>query len=410
MKIAYLDCFSGISGDMMLGALLDAGLDLKKLDVELKKLNVPGFKIRSRKVVRNGISGTKFDVLTQEQHKHRNLKDICTLIQKSKLDDDIKTSAKKAFTDLATVEAAIHHKEINEIHFHEIGAIDSIVDIVGSFIGIKLLEIEAVYASRVHLGTGFVKCQHGTFPLPAPATLALLKNVPVYSQGIEAELVTPTGACLLKNLVKSFGPMPAMKMTATGYGAGYKELSIPNVLRISIGETQVSYEKDEVILIETNIDDMTPENIGYVQEMLFSNGAKDVFLTSIFMKKNRPGVKLSVLIDAEKLDRMLSIVFTETTSLGVRLQYMERRKLAHEIVSVKTALGHGNVKIGKRGNDIKTLSPEYESCREIAIKKKLPFKQVYHQVKDTAEKKWSDFSFKKQIQTKTRKSERQFNK
>ncbi|MCK4224032.1 MAG: nickel pincer cofactor biosynthesis protein LarC, partial [candidate division Zixibacteria bacterium] len=259
MKIAYFDCFSGISGDMILGALIDAGLDLKELDLELRKLKISGFKLKAEKTEKLGISGTKFKVDVTEHHVERHLKDMIEIVDQSELSDDVKNLSKKIFKELARAEAKIHNKNIEEIHFHEVGGLDSIVDVIGSLIGIEKLGIEGVHSSKVHVGTGFVECEHGTIPVPAPATLELLKEIPIYSKGIKAELVTPTGACILKTLSKSFGVMPEMKMKKIGYGAGSRDLEIPNLLRVYIGETNpCEYEEDEVILIETNLDDMSP--------------------------------------------------------------------------------------------------------------------------------------------------------
>ncbi|MBU2534548.1 MAG: nickel pincer cofactor biosynthesis protein LarC [Chloroflexi bacterium] len=387
MKIAYFDCFSGVSGDMILGALIDAGLDIRELESELGKLKISGYKIKAEKTVRKGISGTKFSVDIIEQNARRRLKDIVEIVDQSELDDDIKGLSKKTFKELAMVEAKIHGKSIEEIHFHEVGGLDSIIDVIGSFIGIKKLGIEATYLSKIHVGTGFVECRHGVLPVPAPATLAMLKGIPIYSRGIEAELATPTGVCVLKTLAKSFGIMPEMKVEKVGYGAGSRELEIPNLLRVYVGEaSEGEYEKDEVILIETNVDNMNPELLAYASETLLKQGALDVFMTPIFMKKNRPGTMLSVLTTRDKLDEILSTVFTEITTLGVRIHRLEREKLSREIISMKTRLGEIKVKIGKIGNQIKNIAPEYESCKEIAIKQGIPLKDVYDEAKEATRK------------------------
>ena len=387
MKIAYFDCFSGISGDMILGALLDAGLDSKELESELGKLKISGFKLRTEKTLKKGISGTKFSVDINEHHVERHLKDIIEIVDQSDLGDEVKNLSKKIFKGLATVEAKIHNKNIEEIHFHEVGGLDSIVDVIGSVTGIKKLGIEAVYSSKVHVGTGFVECEHGTIPVPAPATLELLKGIPIYSKGIEAELVTPTGACILKTLSKSFGVLPEMRVRKIGYGAGSRDIKIPNLLRVYIGETnQQEYEEDEIILIETNLDNMSPELFDYTCEMLLKQGVLDVFMTPIFMKKTRPATMLSVLATSDKLEEALSIIFTETTTLGVRIQRLERKKLLREIISVKTRFGEIKVKVSKIGKQIKNIAPEYEDCKKIAIKQQIPLKDVYDEARGAAQK------------------------
>ncbi len=387
MKIAYFDCFSGISGDMILGALIDAGLDLKELDLELRKLKISGFKLKAEKTEKLGISGTKFKVDVTEHHVERHLKDMIEIVDQSDLSDDVKNLSKKIFKELATVEAKIHNKNIEEIHFHEVGGLDSIVDVIGSAIGIEKLGIEGVHSSKVHVGTGFVECEHGTIPVPAPATLELLKEIPIYSKGIKAELVTPTGACILKTLSKSFGIMPEMKMKKIGYGAGSRDLEIPNLLRVYIGETNpCEYEEDEVILIETNLDDMSPELLDYTCGMLLKQGVLDVFMTPIFMKKTRLATMLSVLATSDKLEEALSIIFKETTTLGVRIQRLERKKLVREVISVKTKFGEIRVKVSKVGEQIKNIAPEYEDCKEIASRQQIPLKDVYDEARGSAQK------------------------
>jgi len=387
MKIAYFDCFSGVSGDMILGALIDAGLDVRELELELGKLKLSGYKLKAEKTTRKGISGTKFSVEAAEQNAKRSLKDIVAIVDRSDLDDDVKALSKKTFQELATVEAEIHGKDVEEVHFHEVGGLDSIIDVIGFIIGIKKLGIEAVYSSRIHVGTGFVECRHGVLPVPAPATLAMLKGIPVYSRGIEAELATPTGVCLLKTLAKSFGNMPEMKVEKVGYGAGSRELEIPNLLRVCVGEADAEeYEKDEVILIEANLDDMNPELLAYASETLLKQGALDVFMTPVFMKKNRPGTMLSVLTTPDRLDEILATVFSEVTTLGVRLHHLERRKLPREVISMKTRFGEIKVKVGRMADQIKTISPEYESCKEIALKQGIPLKEVYDEAREAARK------------------------
>jgi hypothetical protein len=378
LKIAYFDCFSGVSGDMILGSLLDAGLELGQLESELIKLPVRGFRLQAEKTARQGIAGTKLRVDIQEHHVERHLQDIRDIIDRSTLSDDIKSGSKGIFRELAGVEARIHHKSADEVHFHEISGLDSIIDVVGSLVGLKNLGIEAVYASKIHVGTGSVDCRHGTLPVPAPATLDLLKGVPVYSKGIDAELATPTGVAILKNVAKGFGAMPEMTVEKIGYGAGSRELEIPNLLRVCIGETcEDKYATDEALLVESNIDDMNPEFFGYISEQLLAQGALDVFMTPIYMKKNRPATLLSVLVGRDRLDGILSTVFSETTTLGVRIHSVDRKKLERETISVITHLGDVRVKVGRIGGEVKTIAPEYEDCREIAARRGIPLKDVY---------------------------------
>jgi hypothetical protein len=388
MKIAYFDCFSGISGDMILGAFIDAGLDLYQLESELSKLKLSGYSLKAEKTTRKGLSGIKFFVNTEEDSAERHLKDIEEIIDQSGLGDDIKASSKKIFHELAHVEAKIHNSNPERVHFHEIGGLDSIIDIVGVLIGIKLLGIEAVYASRIPVGKGFVECDHGILPLPAPATLELLKGIPIYASDMEKELVTPTGIAILRNVAKSFGIIPEMRIDRIGYGAGSHDLKIPNLLRVWVGEAaeEIEYEEDEVILIETNLDNMNPEFFGYASEKLLERGALDVFMTPIFMKKNRPGTLLSVLITPDKLEEALSTVFAETTSLGIRFQRLERKKLRREMITVDMPFGSVRVKVSRTGQEIQNISPEYDDCKAIAVKQGIPLRKVYEEAKAAAKK------------------------
>ena len=388
MKIAYFDCFAGISGDMILGALLDAGVAQQKLKAELTKLKLKGFKLKTKKVMRNEISATKVSVEINQRPQRRNLKDILQLINKSSLDNEVKLASSRVFDELAKVEAKIHGQKKEKVQFHEVGALDSIVDIVGCFIGFKILGIEAVYASRLHLGRGFVRCAHGTLPVPAPATVALLKGVPVYSQGLDAELVTPTGAAILKCCAKDFGPMPQMQVTRIGYGAGDKKLPIPNLLRLFLGETSMvgGYIEEEITLLETNIDDMSPEVFTYAVEQLNKQGALDVYMSPVHMKKNRIGTKLTVLSKESKVETLVSTIFSETTTLGIRAQRLKRYKLARETVLIKTKFGAIKVKIARFGKKLKNIAPEYESCKKTALKRGIPFKDVYDEAKMASKK------------------------
>jgi uncharacterized protein (TIGR00299 family) protein len=381
MKVAYFDCFSGASGDMILGSLLDAGLDINDLKKELSKLNLSGYEILTKKENRKGISGIKFSVKLMHDHKHRNLDDICQIIDTSSIDNDVKNQSKSIFQRLAVTEAKIHDKSVDEIHFHEVGAVDAIVDIVGTVVGLRLLRIQEVHSSRLHLGTGFVECAHGTLPVPAPATLELVKGIPVYSTGIEEELVTPTGAAILSTLSRSFGQIPCMRIEKSGYGLGSRDISIPNVLRVIIGETEKDLEEDTVQLIETNIDDMNPQFYDHVMELLYHNGAKEVFLTPVYMKKNRPGTLLSAIASPENVDSLVHVILRETTTLGVRISDVKKRKiLTRKSALIETELGKVRVKISGNG-DKKTIQPEYEDCKKLAKKHNIPIREVFDEVK-----------------------------
>lgn len=375
--IAYFDCFSGISGDMTVGALIDLGLDADYLKKELKKLNLKNYAIKIKKIKKNGIASTKFDVTSKEKKEHRNLNDINKMINNSSLSKNVKELSKKIFLRLAKAESKVHGIDINKIHFHEIGAVDSIIDIVGAAIGIEKLAIEKVFASKLPFCSGFIKTAHGKLPNPAPATAELIKNVPVYHSDIEKELVTPTGAAIITALAENF-TMPLMKIKKVGYGAGTLNLKQPNVLRVFIGQ-QNNYDEDSTNVIETNIDDMNPEHCDYVMQRLFDNGALDVFLTNIQMKKNRPAIKLSVITPINRTDKLVGIIFDETTTFGVRIYETKRKKLIVENREIKTRYGKIKVKIGKLNGNIKTISPEYNSCRKIAEKNKIPLKKVYEE-------------------------------
>jgi len=388
MKIAYFDCFSGISGDMTVGALLDAGLKIETLEKELKKLGLSGYQLEVNKVAKKGISATKFNVKIKEEGVERRFKDILAILKESKLDEEIKKETKKIFFNIAQAESKIHRKDIDKIHFHEIGGLDSIIDITSAVIGIKTLGIEEIHSSALPVGKSFVKCTHGVIPVPAPATLELLKNIPTYSGGIESEMITPTGAGIISTLAKSFGERPLMKIERIGYGAGEKEFTIPNLLRVSIGEKILKdenlkdgYVSDEAVLIETNIDDINPEFYDYIMEKLFSQGALDVFLTPIQMKKNRPAHMLSIIAYEQNLKEMLEVLFSESTTLGVRIREIKRLRLVQQNFIAETKYGKIRVKVGIFKGEIKNIAPEYEDCKKIAKQHKIPLKEVYEEVK-----------------------------
>lgn len=388
MKIAYFDCFSGISGDMTVGALLDTGLKIEILEKELKKLGLSGYQLEMNKVVKKGISATQFKVKIKEEGVERRFKDILTILEKSKLNEEIKEQTKKIFFNIAQAESKIHQKDIDKIHFHEIGGLDSIIDITSAVIGMKALGIEEIYSSALPVGKGFVKCAHGVIPVPAPATLELLKNIPTYDGGIESEMVTPTGAAIISTLAKSFGERPLMKIERTGYGAGEKEFIIPNLLRVIIGEkilkdenVKDDYVSDEAMLIETNIDDMNPEFYDYIMDKLFVQGALDVFLTPIHMKKNRPAHMLSIIVYKQNLKEILEILFSESTTLGVRLREIKRLRLDQQNFIAETKYGKIKVKTAMFKGEIKNIAPEYEDCKKMAKQHQVPLKEVYEEVK-----------------------------
>ncbi|HER24538.1 MAG TPA: nickel pincer cofactor biosynthesis protein LarC [Candidatus Atribacteria bacterium] len=391
MKIAYFDCFSGISGDMTVGALLDAGLKIETLETELKKIGLTGYQLEADKVAKKGISATQFKVKIKEEGVERRFKDILTILKKSKLDEEIKKEVIRIFFNIAQVESKIHQKDMDEIHFHEIGGLDSIIDITSTVIGIKILGIEEIYSSALPLGKGFVECAHGIIPVPAPATLELLKNIPTYGGGIESEMITPTGAAIISSLAKSFGERPLMEIERIGYGAGEKEFNIPNLLRISIGKKRLkdeqlkdSYVSDEAVLIETNIDDMNPEFYDYIMDQLFSQGALDVFLTPIQMKKNRPAHMLSILVYEQDLKEILEVLFSESTTLGVRMREIKRMKLTQQDFIADTKHGKIRVKVGIFKGKIKNIAPEYIDCKKIAKQQQIPLKEVYDEAKKIA--------------------------
>ena len=382
MKTLYFDCFSGISGDMIIGSLLDLGLNFKFLEKELKKLKLKDYGIKSSKVVKNGISATKFDVIEKNRHEHheeRNLKEINEIINNSKLDNKIKITIKKIFQKIAAAEAKVHDKPVDKVHFHEIGAIDTIVDVAGAVIGFNNLGIKKIYCSELNVGTGFVEFSHGKWPVPAPATSEILKNVPIYHNNIKAELVTPTGAAIITTLANSFGKMPAMKLEKIGYGAGTKELEQPNVLRVFLGELQNDLKNfdDKIFVMETNIDNMNPEIFPYVIERLMENGALDAYTEPINMKKKRVGIKITALCGKNDVDKLSNIIFEETTTLGIRIFRAERKILQREIKTIKTKYGKIKVKISRLEGKIKNITPEYEDCVRIARKNKIPLIRVY---------------------------------
>ncbi|MBN1498181.1 MAG: nickel pincer cofactor biosynthesis protein LarC [Spirochaetes bacterium] len=384
MKAAYFDCYSGVSGDMILGALIDAGLDPEALKNTLAALPLSGYEISTGRIVKNGIAATRVTVAVSDRQQERGLNDILGIIDAASLSDRVKQSASEIFRAIARIEAEIHNVDIDRIHFHEVGAVDSIIDIVGACAGLDLLGIESVYCSSINVGEGTVSTAHGILPVPAPATAALLRGVPVYSSGIQAELATPTGAAIMTHFARRFGPLPVMKISSVGYGAGMKDLTIPNLLRVYIGEEEKRPGNDAVVSIETNIDDMNPEFYGHVIERLIAAGALDAFITPIIMKKGRTGTHLTVLASEEAAIGVRNVIFAETTTAGIRYHTMKRAVLNRETRRVTTRYGEVAVKFLTDGERVITVSPEYEDCRRIAVERDVPIRMVYEEAKKTA--------------------------
>tara|TARA_Y100001978_G_scaffold6_1_gene9 strand:- start:2760 stop:4022 length:1263 start_codon:yes stop_codon:yes gene_type:complete len=410
MKIAYFDCFSGISGDMVLGALVDAGLCLETLIEELDKLEVPGLTLTQERTVRQAIAGTHVKVhlggsyveaenehhfvpiapheqpsgallrppqAAYNQHEHHRLEDILSIIEKSRLDENVRTQSIAIFHRLAQAEAEVHGVPVDQVHLHEVGALDAVVDIVGCVAGLRLLGVEKIYASPLHFGTGFVRCAHGRYPIPVPGVLALCRDVPSVQTDIRSELVTPTGAALITTLTSQFGPAPSFVQTAVGYGAGSRNLEqIPNVLRVRLGEQEQPTQRETLYQIEANIDDMNPEVFGYLFERLFELGARDVYVTPITMKKSRPAHLLGILADRDRSEQIIEAILVETTTLGVRYHSVERRVLQRTIRQVETEYGPIGVKVGLV-NNAQRIAPEYEDCVRLARHHDVPLLTIY---------------------------------
>lgn len=379
MKIAYLDCFSGVSGDMFVGSLLDVGLPAESIEETIAGLGLDGFTISNRREERNHIFGTKFSVaLQREDQPSRHLKDIERILEGSDLPTQVVEKCISIFQRLAAIEGKIHHLSPEKVHFHEVGAVDSIIDVVASVAGIYLLGIEKLFVSKIPLGSGMIASAHGAIPLPAPATIALLKGIPIYDSGQDVEMVTPTGAALLTSLGTSFGPMPPMTIERVGYGVGNRTLSDrPNLLRIIIGSDAEKGRLDTVVLLESNLDDMSPELLGYLMDRLFEAGALDVSFSHIHMKKNRPGIRLQVIGHPEDRDRLVGIVFRESTSLGIRISYSQREVLERNEVTVNSPWGKMRLTQVTDRDQGRLLVPEYEECRRIAKEHNLPLRDIY---------------------------------
>lgn len=385
-EIIYFNCFAGISGDMILGALLDAGFDLNYLKNELNKLKLTGCEILAKKVKKNNIAGTKFEVVINKNvQKQRNYIDIIRMIEKSKLKEEIKKNSKKIFLKIAEAESKVHNIKLNEIHFHEIGAIDSIIDIVGSCIAFDFFKEYKIFSSFLNLGSGIIKTSHGFLPVPAPATSDLLKGIPVYldiPQKIKsAELTTPTGAAIISTFCTNFGEMPIMEIEKIGYGAGSKELNeFPNLLQVFLGKMNSRYEMDIVTVIETNIDDASPIIYENLVSKLLKEGCMDVFITPVLMKKTRPAVLLTAIAEKQNVEKVIDTIFSETTTFGIRTYEVTRKKLKREIKKINTKFGKLRVKIGYIGNKKVKITPEYEDCLKISEEKKIPLQKILKEI------------------------------
>jgi pyridinium-3,5-bisthiocarboxylic acid mononucleotide nickel chelatase len=400
MRIAYFDCFSGVSGNMVLGALIDAGLAVDRLQEELDKLGVEGLHLACTPTIRQAIAGVHVEVHAHghsvapadehhlelaghahgeasQQHHHRHPEDLLELIRQSSLDERVRRDSVRIFQRLAAAEATVHGTDPEHVHLHEVGSLDAVADVVGSVAGLALLGVDQIYASPLRLGCGFVECAHGRYPVPVPGVLALCDGVPCEQTEIQAELVTPTGAAIITTLATGYGSSPGFCQTAVGYGAGSRELDrVPNFLRLRVGDTPALWDEDSLLVLETNIDDMNPEIIGYVTGLLLQRGAKDVFITPVQMKKGRPGSLLTVLAAEPELDTVVQTILTETTSIGVRYHRVQRRKLSRKSATVETEYGPVGVKIcdldgTPRGN------PEYEDCARLAQQRGVPLLSVY---------------------------------
>ncbi|MCK4239885.1 MAG: nickel pincer cofactor biosynthesis protein LarC, partial [Candidatus Lokiarchaeota archaeon] len=352
-------------------------LDIEYLKNEFKKINISGYEINAEKIKKRDISCIKVNITVKDKQKHRSLKEINALIDKSELNPEVKKKSKDIFLKLAKAESKVHNIDIDKIHFHEIGAIDSILDIIGAVIGLDKLNLKKIYCSTIPVGRGFVKSAHGKLPIPAPATSELLKGIPTYSTKVEGELVTPTGAAIITSLTNNFGEMPLIQIEKIGYGAGKSDFDHPNLLRIFVGESLENYDTDVVNVIEVNIDDMNPEYYEVVFEKLLKNGALDVYLTNIQMKKNRPGIKLSIISPLEITNELTDIIFNETTTFGLRIYKTNRKKLFVEKEKVETKYGEITIKIGKTKDEIKLISPEYEDCKKLAQENNVSLKEIY---------------------------------
>ena len=381
MKTAYFDCLSGISGDMTLGALVDAGADLRELNTAIESLGLPNCRLVASEVKKCGFRATQVTVEYQEEHVHRHLSHIQKLIDASILNDRQKDLASRIFRKLAEAEAKVHGTTIEKVHFHEVGAADSIADIVGAAVGLDILGIERIAASPVPTGCGTVKIAHGVCSIPTPATAELLAGIPLAECSIPKEMTTPTGAAILATLADSFGPIPAMQIDRIGYGAGQRDLEEqPNILRLLIGDAQAATASPTIWILETNLDDMTGEQVAYCTEQIWEVGVLDVYTTAIQMKKNRPAVKLTVLCEADCIEAAEAVILRETTTLGIRRWPAERTVLQRVPLTVATPLGAVAGKVGRLPDGSIRFSPEFEACRNVAQERNVPLREVFEVV------------------------------
>ncbi len=387
MKLAYFDCFAGAGGDMIAAAMLDAGLDEQFLKDQIDSLGIEGLEIKVSRAVKRGINAISFEPISTTKQEFRNLKIISKIISKSGISESAKQRSLQIFTDLADAEAKVHGKDISEIHFHEIGAVDTIVDIVSACVGLEALGIEKVFCSALSVGGGTVECEHGILPVPAPATVELLEKAkaPIVGGPVNFELLTPTAAAILTNINNAFTAAPAMTIEATGYGAGKRDIKgLANVLRLMIGNDNVDEGvADTVCVLETNVDDASGEMISFVMERLFASGALDVYTTAIQMKGNRPAVKISVICEPKQIEQMQAVLFSEGITLGIRKQFFERAKLKRNTETVKTQYGQIRIKTGIFNGKVVTFKPEYSDCSKAAIENKVPFNAVVQAAKES---------------------------
>lgn len=384
MTLAYLDGSSGISGDMFLAAMLDAGLAARQLLDELKKVHLGFYEFKRTRAVRGGLVGTRVEIRDPGQHPARQLAEIEKLIGQSALSETVKERALKIFRHLAEVEGKLHNLPAEQVHFHEVGALDAILDIVGASVGLELLGVTELVCSALNVGGGRVEAAHGSLPVPAPATAELLIGVPVYSFGVEGELVTPTGAAIVRTLASSFGPLPPMKVERIGYGAGEKDFQgHSNVARLFLGERERAAQArpgaagDEIVsVIEANLDDMSPQLYGHLVEQALAAGALDVTCSPLQMKKNRPGFLVTILAEPDQSDKLARLLFEQTTTLGLRIYEARRKVLERETVTVETSYGPVGVKLARLEGKIVNAAPEYEDCQRVALAKGVPLKQV----------------------------------
>jgi uncharacterized protein (TIGR00299 family) protein len=377
MRLLYFDCFAGASGDMILGALVGAGADAEALREQLQLLDVSNFDVSFSKADRSGISATRAIVRTDDEQKHRHLSTILKIIDRSRLPTSVKSRAARIFTRLAEAEARVHNVSVESIHFHEVGAMDAIIDVVGACVCFDLLKIERFASSPLHVGSGTVEMAHGRFPVPAPAVVELLRDAPTYATDIAGELVTPTGAAIISTVCDAFGAMPAMRVGGVGYGAGGREYErFPNALRVMVGEAEGDAADERLCMVETNLDDVSPQVLGHLMERAFERGALDCYFTPAQMKKNRPGVLVSILCRPAERESIYKLLFDETTTIGVRSHEVGRRALARESVLVETQFGAIRVKVARSAGRVTNATPEYDDCRAAARKFNAPLRDV----------------------------------